>query len=128
MKQVNDYQQQLEQFINGNQRNTWIQFPLMKVYVRKALHVVNREIFKHTLDIATIEVDEGFQGEGVFTRFLKAAEQVAERTYLTIYIENILPDQFADFFRRRPGYEVITTDGGDRVAVKRLNKSNEQVD
>lgn len=92
----------LSEFMESPRVNEWLALENMNVYVRKGKHPHNGDIL-NTLDIANIAVHPDMQGEGVFTRFLEEAETFG----LPVLIENVLTEQFANFFRKRDGYEVI---------------------
>jgi hypothetical protein len=51
------------------------------------------------IDLATIQVDQ--PGRGTFTGFLQALEQQVE---IPIFVENVLNERFAEFFRNRAGW------------------------
>lgn len=97
----------LSEFVESSRTNDWLQLDNMLVYVRKGQHVCNGKLLR-TLDIANISVHPDHQGEGIFTCFLKEAETIG----LPIHIENVLTEQFANFFRKRKGYEVLTENVG----------------
>lgn len=83
-------------------RNIWIVEKHISVYVRRGVHYINEEL-KKCFDIANIEVDEDYQGKGIFTKFLGRVEQAAKERNLVVYIENILEPRLVGFFERR-GY------------------------
>jgi hypothetical protein len=71
-----------QQFLKSEYRIAWVHEPEFKVYTRKNMHLLNREVACDCLDIATIEVDEEHRGKGVFTRFLTLVEEEAEKRHM----------------------------------------------
>lgn len=69
---------QIDAFLKSNIKNTWIENDSMKVYIRKSKRYVNNEILDF-FDIASVEVNEEYQGNGFFTDFMK--------NFLTKYID-----------------------------------------
>ncbi len=104
LKSINESNYQLKDFWNSSLRNTWINTKFINVYVRKAVRFKDQI---NTLDIATIEVKQGYRGRGVFTLFLQRAEQFAEEKKVKIYIENVMNKKFQNFFLNRAGYKHI---------------------
>lgn len=96
----------LQEFLEADRlRNAWLREPRLSVYVRRGIHMIEHEGYR-TLDIASIEVDDGFRGQGIFTDFLGRAEAVG----VPVFIENVMDLRFQEFFRNR-GYKVQF--GGD---------------
>ena len=87
--------------------NKWFSDKEMEIYVRRGHHLNQNKELVETLDLATIEVKEKLRGNGIFTRFLNELEKWFHGN---IYVENVLTEQFADFFRRRTGYIDLTND------------------
>lgn len=94
---------ELTEFMESPCRNEWLRLDHMSVYVRKGHHAFDGQLVK-TIDIANISVDEDWQNSKVFTRFLEQAEVIG----IPIHIENVLTTRFANFFRKREGYDVVT--------------------
>lgn len=97
------YRTELFKFMESNLRNAWIEYPDMKVYVRKGVHLFADK--RHdTFDIANVEVMETSRGNGRFTAWLDMAETMAEEEgFEAIYVENLLNRMLAGFLERR-GY------------------------
>lgn len=84
--------EQLVDFIKESEEkhvyNLWLGDDTMKVYVRKGRHMVYPGKLSTTLDIASVEVDEDKQGQGVFSDFLDKAHEM--NPWDATYIENVL--------------------------------------
>lgn len=95
-------------FLRGNSRNTWLDDGKTKVYVRNSHRRFTRDGgFLETLDISSVEVNADNRGKGIFREWLEHAEIEAKQSgKAAIYVENVLTEQFANFFRRR-GYAEI---------------------
>ena len=74
----------VEQFMNGVARNAWLENKYMKVFVRRAFHMVGTTV-DNTFDIANITVKPVYQGQGYF----KTLIQFVETLGLTVYVESI---------------------------------------
>lgn len=59
-----------------------------------------------TLDIADVNLPDEDRGKGYFTEFLATIEPEARRGHgiEALYIENVLNERLAAFFRKREGY------------------------
>jgi GNAT superfamily N-acetyltransferase len=90
-------------FYKSDLRNAWIYdaAPHLDVYVRHAKRMVDGKLVE-MFDIASIEVVDGHRGQGIFTSFLNAAEELILPDKI-IFIENVLDPRFQEFFRKQ-GY------------------------
>lgn len=78
----------------------------MQVYIRVgAMPLPDRQINK-TVQIANVEVREDCQDQGLFTKFLTEVEEVCDSNDLTLMMENVMTERFANFFRGRGWHEV----------------------
>lgn len=74
--------QQLEQFLQKAEERfvftKWLADDKMKVYVRKGRHILSPAVGKAqiTLDVASVDVLEEFQGQGLFSEFLEKAHEM----------------------------------------------------
>lgn len=109
--------------VRGTKFNAWRTDGPLEVYLRITQRYINRRIVK-TIDLATINVIEDKQNQGVFRRFLSGMEALAEDLDRVIYIENVLNPRFAEFFRRR-GYTEIDTDGVPCFWFGRIPRASE---
>lgn len=71
-------------------RSTWVADDTISVYVRASRRVLDGEMPKTTncLDLATFDVPEELQKQGIFTRFLHEAEEINPWPFT--YVENVL--------------------------------------
>ena len=94
----------IQEFLGSGQRNAWVHLEKMRVYVRaRSTRYINKKIVS-TFDVATVEVEAPYRGQGVFTRFLEKIEADLD---LPIYVENVLDPRFQNFFRKRKGYKEL---------------------
>ncbi len=94
--------EQLEKFLQSDFSNQWLSNELMKeVYVRKS-HRRLSDVTYHCLDIANVHVF--LTGQGTFTRFL--AEVIEINPFQVIYVENVLTNRFANWFRKNNWIEI----------------------
>jgi hypothetical protein len=104
--------EQLLEFIQEAERGDcwsfnrkWIEDDHMKVYVRLGRrYLPNRDIrYAHqdqyrTLELASIDVDEDRQNQGLFASFLAEVEKL--NPCEALYVENVLTARFESFFIR----------------------------
>jgi hypothetical protein len=60
---------QVEKFLSGSSRNEWLKVGKMKVYVRKAGHLIDGNVVM-TLDLANLEQHEKLRGKGQFRQLV----------------------------------------------------------
>ena len=84
---VNNIITQLLNFYKGNSRNQWIFNEYLKMYVRKSQRYFNSQILPF-IDIASIEIGESYQGQGLFPMILDKILQFFESE--NIFVESIL--------------------------------------
>ena len=94
-------------FVRDGGKNAWLITecrPLSEIYVRRGLrpNYTERGSMIDTLDVANIQIAEDVVGNGVFTKFLDAAEASGVEQ---VYVENVLEPRLESFLRRR-GYEL----------------------
>jgi hypothetical protein len=94
---------ELWQFLESSYRNRWLEHDKIKVYVRKAHHFIKDQACE-CLDIASIEVIEEFQHQGVFKDFLDTA--LTLNPYPCLYIENVLNQNLVQYLKRRGFYQI----------------------
>lgn len=96
-------------FLDSGLSNQWIQVGSLNVYVRKS-HRFNPRFPKETkalircFDIANVTC--GHKGCGEFGNFLHTLRVLSEHGFQAIYIEQVLTNRFADYFRRLGAVEV----------------------
>ena len=99
----------LEQLKNklelGGRFNQWIYFPEfhLNLYYRITRRLIDGSVVD-TLDLATIEVDDGFRGKGFFAAFLDDVEILADKYSKTIFVESILNENLYIYLMRRGYY------------------------
>jgi hypothetical protein len=96
--------QQIKSFIESSEsRNSWFSNKNIEVYIRMSWRNIGEEELVKVLDIANISAKK--TGEGTFTELLNELEMYVKDSLVTncIFIENVVTDQFAGFFRKR-GY------------------------
>lgn len=89
---------------DGARYNGWANFPKyrMSLYYRVTSRVIEGKRLD-TLDLATVEVDEEFRGQGLFSQFLSDVEEIAKEYQRTIFVESILNPRLYGFLTRK-GY------------------------
>ena len=92
----------LVQFLQGPRRNEWITDGPMRVYIRKANHIIAGALIR-TLDVASVSVDPDARRRGVFSLWLAGAEKLAREQGLVVRVESILNPHLSRFLSRR-GY------------------------
>ena len=90
--------EKLIDFFNASQRNTWIESPQMKVYVRKGRHLGTDHQIHSYLDIANVNVKEQYQQQGRFKTFLALCQEI--QPYDGILIEIVLDKNLRAYLRR----------------------------
>lgn len=83
-----DFEHPLEQ---GSRWNHHVNVPHfhVKCYVRRTTRFLNRRIYD-TLELASVEIPERYQGRGLFAAFMKEFEKTASVHGLVVYVESIL--------------------------------------
>lgn len=83
----------LEQFIKDKDaRNLWIEVSGMQVYVRKSFRAfgsksLDNPLRQNCLDIASIEISPKNRGKGLFSEFMRRAEEL--NPFSCIYLEQV---------------------------------------
>jgi GNAT superfamily N-acetyltransferase len=87
-------------FLASTRRNSWLHGSKIDVYVRKGKHSLENRIVD-CLDIANINVEEEFQGRGIFKSWLQYTEDAAHKFNLkAVFVENILNHRLAAYLSR----------------------------
>ena len=107
----------LDEFLdNPKVRNIWIDTKHYKIYVRRAVHIIDGKI-EMTFDLATIEAYQ--PGQGNFKNFLNQLEKkVINHGFKFLYIENALEQWFGNVIQSL-GYTPIDI-GGINSYFKKL--------
>lgn len=94
----------VKQFLESRQSRAWLSLKDMDIYVRKASHHCGGKLL-WTIDLATITVRWKKRGTGIFTRFLVDLTREAVPNEFAVYVENVLTERFAEWFRRNRWHE-----------------------
>ena len=105
IQQLSDFIKDAEEF---HTRSKWLQDENMKVYVRKAFHIVYPKKQMSTLDIAAIDVDEDKQNQGLCTKFLKEAHEL--NPWQATYVECVHNPILISLLMRNGWIGVTTSD------------------
>lgn len=89
---------QLQEFINNNIRNQWLEDNTMQVYVRKAGRFINKKQVT-SLDIANIEVRKKYRNQGIASNFFIQAHQM--NPWDITYVESILNPELEASLRKK---------------------------
>jgi hypothetical protein len=97
-------------FINSPQRNAWLNFGEMEVYVRKAVRYFSGiEGTIWCFDVANINIIETEQGKGKFTKFFDDLIKIVdEHDFEAIFIESVINEKFAESLRNKKGFIEIS--------------------
>ena len=90
----------LSEFINSKLKVSWISPEGLHVYVRKSQRVlpITAKVV-YCLDIANVSAD--VRNRGTFTRWLSESIETATKAeFDAIYVESVLTERFANYFRR----------------------------
>jgi GNAT superfamily N-acetyltransferase len=79
-----------------NIRNKWVYERKINVYIRRSSRIIGT-LRLPCLDLATVEVDENYRGQGIFTKFLIRFEKLAKNENRVIYVENVMNERLKMF-------------------------------
>lgn len=68
----------------------WVYGTEGKAYIRTTQRMIAPGEIHPTIDLATVEIDEEFQNQGVFKEILQLVEQKAQQYNRTVFLENVL--------------------------------------
>lgn len=68
----------------------WVYGAEGKAYIRVTQRMTAPGCLQPTIDLATVEIDEQFQHQGVFKEVLNVVEQKAVQYNRQVYLENVL--------------------------------------
>lgn len=91
-------------FVNGPYNNLWLEYPHLRVYVRKGIHLHPRtkEVI-NCFDVANIDVDKDFRNSGLFTEWMAKVRTVCtmyQSDFQALYVENVLTQRLKERFIR----------------------------
>lgn len=92
----------------GVRYNGWAYFPKyrLNLYYRITHRAIEGKMLA-SIDLATIEVDDGFRGQGLFTQFLVEVEKLAVEYNRVVFVESILNPKLLDFLKNQ-NYRVVS--------------------
>lgn len=80
-------------------KNKWFGLPEGQIYLRSSLR---SNLGGKTLDIANIEFNEQYRGQGIFTQYLKLFEEEAsKRGYVAVMVEQIINERLYKFLKNK---------------------------
>jgi len=85
----------------------WIENKTAKIYVRKGYHLIEGDI-RVCLDIATVEVNEKYCKQGIFSEILKTFHEKNPWEYT--FVENVMEQWLVNSVRKR-GYSEVRDSG-----------------
>lgn len=68
----------------------WVYGTEGKVYIRTTQRMTSPGQIQPTIDLATVEIDEEFQNQGVFKQILQLVEHKAMQYNRTVFLENVI--------------------------------------
>jgi hypothetical protein len=89
---------QVLEFLKLSYHNKWLCDNKMAVYVRKGHHIGSDNKMHLFFDIASVEVKEKFQKQGIFKNFLLECQKI--QLYDGIFIENVLNEHLKKYLQR----------------------------
>ena len=104
----------LGEFLESSYRNMWIDYPGMKLYVRKGYHMIGGELGLW-LDLANMEAEE--PGTGNLDRLLGDIGEL--EGFEGIYVENVLTERLCCGLERR-GFDVVDDSSRLRSYIRRF--------
>jgi GNAT superfamily N-acetyltransferase len=84
----------------------WVYGDEGKVYIRTTQRMIAPGEICPTIDVATVEIDEEFQNQGVFKELLQMVEQKAQQYNRTVFLENVLNEVLIQPLQNY-GYSII---------------------
>lgn len=102
---MSDWKQTLRGLVESRAfpRNAWISVGPLEVYFRSSTRRMPDRTIRPVLDLASVEVQSKHRGQKVFTGFLEELELLVDELGVPLYIENVIPQDFREFFQKR-GY------------------------
>lgn len=85
--------QQLDTLCTENSsvpQRIWVYGNEGKAYIRTTRRLIAPGEIAPTIDLATVEIDEEFQNQGVFKELLQMVEQKAQQYNRAVFLENVL--------------------------------------
>jgi len=96
---------QIEEFLRSRNSNQWLSIGPLEIYVRQSVRQnPNKHGLIRTFDIANVSC--GHKGCGIFSNIFETLEDLSSYGFGAIYIEQVISDRFAEYFRRKNCKEV----------------------
>lgn len=112
--------ERLKTFLSTSKGRSYFNFTKLDVFIR----VTERKlggVLRPTVDIGNVSSHE--TGRGHFKEWLSVFESLVQEQNKTIYIENVLTEQFANFWEKRPGYQIVNVESPDRCYWKTFEET-----
>lgn len=90
---------------NRRSVSQWVYADDGKLFIRLTNRYINNEVIP-SIDVANIEIDEEYQGKGLFKELLSEIEIKAEQLGRCVYVESVLNDMLINVLPRY-GYEEV---------------------
>lgn len=104
----NPYKKHILELVESDKRDKRFELGELSAYCRKSFRLYSFKkdapVFINAIDIASIEVHPDRRGQGVFTKFLEAFEEIAKENGYAVYVESILEKKLNKFLKNK-GYE-----------------------
>lgn len=106
---IEEIVQQLDQLVEENDkspmfsRSRWIVGQEGKIFLRASKRLLDYELGtpEKAIDLATIDLDEEYHGQGLWSQILEVLEQHAVRHNRALFVENVLNDRIEGSLLRR---------------------------
>lgn len=96
---------QIEEFLSSKNPNQWLSIGPLEIYVRQAVRINPKaKGLIRTFDIANVSC--GQKDCGIFSNIFDSLNELSSYGFGAIYIEQVLTDRFAEYFRRKNCIEV----------------------
>ena len=106
-KMSNPYKKPILDWLSSGKRDERFELGTLTSYCRKSFRgyplVEGKLSTMNAIDIASIEVSPDYRGQGMFTQFLDAFEEIAKEKGYAVYVESILEKRLNKFLSNR-GY------------------------
>ena len=91
-------------FLSSGKRNEWLHGRDIKIYVRRSQRLIDGQL-RSCFDLANIQAKK--PGNGSWTRLIENVQKnpTIRKEFDFIFIENVLTERFAGWFRRNDWHE-----------------------
>ena len=84
----------------------WVYGTEGKAYIRITQRMISPGNIHPTIDLATVEIDEQFQNQGVFKKVLEVVEHKAAQYQRCVFVENVLNEVLIEPLKKY-GYTML---------------------